>query len=339
MSGLKLGLLYLGSRPARRFVEVVQLAEAHGFDACWVPDERFFREVYSLCTAAALATSRIRIGPGVADPYTRHPALTAMAIATLDELSDGRAFLGLGAGISGFAELGLQHVKPAVAVRETIELIRSLLTGAPISYHGAIFSFEGRLNFQPPRADIPIYVAAEGPRMLATAGALADGVIIEAAVAPDSFATSLARVESSAMRAGRTLEQLARVSRIDVAVADDLADAYDALRPRMARRLISAAPTFDRFASRGLDVPEALRERVRGLRYTWDPATLAEVGRHIPTPFMDAFYVAATPATLGARLTSIVASGATELIVNPIPLRDDQVEPIIGAVGAWHASR
>jgi 5,10-methylenetetrahydromethanopterin reductase len=338
MSVPRLGLLYLGSRPARRVVEVVQFAEAHGFDACWIPDERFFREVYGLCTAAALATGTIRIGPGVTDPYTRHPALTAMAIATLDELSDGRAMLGLGAGISGFVELGLQHVRPATAMRETIELIRALLTGEPVSFCGTVFRFEGRLNFRPPCADIPIYVAAEGPHMLATAGAVADGAIIEACVAPGSFEAALAQVQAGAHQAGRDLGRFARAARIDVALADTLEEAHDALRTRMARRLISAAPTFESFAKRGIDVPDELRERVRGLHYTWDTATLNEVGRHIPTAYMDAFYIAATPDTLSARLTELVQRGANELIINPIPLRDDHVEPVMAAVGAWHAS-
>src|SRR4051794_25637283 len=156
MSAPRLGLLFLGRRPAARYVEVARLAEQAGFDAFWIPDERFFREVYSLCTAVALGTWRIQVGPCVTDPYTRHPALTAMATATLDELSGGRALLGLGAGVSGFAELGLAQPRPAKAVGEAIELVRRLLTGRHIAFEGTVFKFEGRLDFQPLRADVPI---------------------------------------------------------------------------------------------------------------------------------------------------------------------------------------
>ena len=101
-------------------LERVKLAEANGYDTAWLADERFYREVYSCLTYFAQHTSRIKVGPCVTDPYTRHPALTAMAIATLDELSGGRAILGIGAGISGFTELGVERKKPARAIREHI---------------------------------------------------------------------------------------------------------------------------------------------------------------------------------------------------------------------------
>ena len=89
MLPFRLGLLFLGRRPAARFAQVARHAEARGFDFFWIPDERFFREVYSLCAVVAGATERIMVGPCVTDPYTRHPALTAMAIATLDERDFG----------------------------------------------------------------------------------------------------------------------------------------------------------------------------------------------------------------------------------------------------------
>src|SRR5689334_18056422 len=119
-------LLMLGDQPAGHLAERARLAEACGFDAVWVADERFYREVYSVLSQIASATQRIRLGPCVTDPFARHPALTAMAIATLDEISAGRAVLGLGAGVSGFAELDIRpHSRPR-AIREAISLTRAL---------------------------------------------------------------------------------------------------------------------------------------------------------------------------------------------------------------------
>src|SRR5262249_57306009 len=82
-------------------VERAKLAEASGYDTVWLADERFYREVYACLTLFAANTARVRLGPCVTDPFARHPALTAMAIATIDEISGGRAVLGIGAGISG----------------------------------------------------------------------------------------------------------------------------------------------------------------------------------------------------------------------------------------------
>src|SRR6516165_3282244 len=106
----------LGDVPIRQMVERARLAEQSGFDKVWLADERFYREVYSCLAAFAANTSRVALGPCVTDPFARHPALTAMAIATLDEISGGRAILGIGAGISGFAELGIDRRKPARAI-------------------------------------------------------------------------------------------------------------------------------------------------------------------------------------------------------------------------------
>ena len=112
---LTTGVLLLPSHAPNRLVALAQLAERTGYDFLWLADERFFREVYASLTLCALRTERIKLGPCVTDPYSRHPALTAMAIATLDEISGRRAVLGLGAGVSGFRELGIGRAQPAVA--------------------------------------------------------------------------------------------------------------------------------------------------------------------------------------------------------------------------------
>src|SRR5713226_7217670 len=164
---MSIDLLILGNAPIERMLERVKLAEDNGYDTVWLADERFYREVYSCLTYFAQHTSRVKVGPCVTDPYARHPALTAMATATLDEISGGRAILGIGAGISGFAELGIERKKPPRAIREAIELIRALQGG------------DGRRGCKPERADIPVCVASNGPIGQRMAGALADAVIME----------------------------------------------------------------------------------------------------------------------------------------------------------------
>src|SRR6266436_5297464 len=161
---MNLELLLLGDAPIAQLVERARLAEANGYSRVWLADERFYREVYSCLGQLAAHTSSVLLGPCVTDPYTRHPALTAMAIATLDEISGGRATLGIGAGISGFAELGIERRKPACAIRESIELIRALLRGETVDFDGEVIAGDqSRLSFSPPRPAVPIYVASNGP--------------------------------------------------------------------------------------------------------------------------------------------------------------------------------
>src|ERR1700730_12517568 len=168
---MSIDLLILGNAPIERMLERVKLAEAVGYDTVWLADERFYRGVYSCLTPFAGHTSKVLLGPCVTDPFSRHPALTAMAIATLDEVSGGRGIPGIGAGISGFAELGLYRSKPARAIYETIEVIRALLRGESVDFHGAVINLDqGRLSFVPHRSAIPIYVASNGPPRAAGGG-------------------------------------------------------------------------------------------------------------------------------------------------------------------------
>ena len=118
--------------PVRRLVDRARIAEANGYSAVWLADERFYREVYTCLGQIAAHTTKVLVGPSVTDPYSRHPALTA--IATLDEISCGRAILGIGAGISGFAELQIDRRKPARAMREAIAVIRALLAGETVDF-------------------------------------------------------------------------------------------------------------------------------------------------------------------------------------------------------------
>src|SRR5580700_9123560 len=145
---MTLDLLMLSNEPTSVLVERAKLAEASGYDTVWLADERFYREVDACLALFAANTTRVRLGPCVTDPFVRHPALTAMAIATIDEISDGRAVLGIGAGISGFAELGIRPQKPARAIRESIELIRALLS-CSLSRGRARFSVPRRRMVQP----------------------------------------------------------------------------------------------------------------------------------------------------------------------------------------------
>src|SRR3990172_6894822 len=201
---LRTGLLILPAYGPARLAELAALAEDTGYDDFWLADERFFRDVYACLTLCALRTRRIRLGPGVTDPYSRHPALTAMAIATLDEISNQRAVLGIGAGVSGFRELGVDASRSAVAIREAVALIRRLLAGETVTVKGELVSFHGgRLDFTPPRSALPVYVASQRAAGCRVAGRVADGAIMQGCVAEPLVRFFRETVAEGARRAGR----------------------------------------------------------------------------------------------------------------------------------------
>lgn len=166
----------LATGPARQVAEVAALAERLGYSRIWVADEGIAaRDVYVSLAAVAAATAKAKIGPGVTNPYIRHPGVTAGAVAALDELSGGRAFLGLGAG-GGLAlgPLAVERLRPVRAARETITALRALWAGETVSLSGDAFSLSGA-QLVNPRPGIEIHVAGRGPKMVEMAAALADG--------------------------------------------------------------------------------------------------------------------------------------------------------------------
>jgi 5,10-methylenetetrahydromethanopterin reductase len=315
---LSTGLLLLPTYTADRLVALAQLAERTGYDFLWIADERFFREVYASLTLCALRTERIKLGPCVTDPYSRHPALTAMAIATLDEISGQRAVLGLGAGISGFHELGIAREQPAVAMREAIELIRRLLAGERVSFRGRRIGFhEGRLDFTPVRSQVPIYVASQKPMGLRVAGRMADGAITQGCVAAPLLQFFRQMVAEGLERGGRELSAIDRVARVNVCMHEDRQVAREVMKPAIARSLVSQAPEFFTFIQAGLTVPPDLRARVQALPYTHDPAVLRGLAGAVPDAYVDALSLTGPPAEVAAEVTRLARHGITQIIVSP----------------------
>lgn len=167
----------MAERPIGEVVDLAALAEQCGYRRCWVYDEGLAtRDTYVTLAAIAARTDSIGLGPGITNPYVRHPGTTATAIATLDEMSGGRAFLGLGAGGGlTLGPLAIERRRPVTAVAETASALRKLFAGETVTTDpGSPVSFRGaRLGYG--RAEIEIFLAGRGPKMTALGAAIADG--------------------------------------------------------------------------------------------------------------------------------------------------------------------
>jgi 5,10-methylenetetrahydromethanopterin reductase len=323
------GLLFLPGRPTRELADVAARAEALGYGDFWLADERFFREVYATLALIATRTSRLRLGPCVTDPYSRHPALTAMAIATLDEISNGRAVLGIGAGVSGFKELGVNADRSAVALREAVELIRRLLAGETVTLKGEQVSFDdGRLDFTPSRAEVPIYVASQREAGCRVAGRLAEGAIMQGCVAEPLVRFFKESVAAGARRAGRDPARVELVARVNACIADDRATARDVMRPGIVRSLAAQRRDFFTFRTAGLAIPPALAEQIRGLAYTHDPAPLLKIAPLVPDSFVDAVALTGPPDDVALDVVRLVRGGMAQIMIYPIGVGGDAMPTI-----------
>jgi 5,10-methylenetetrahydromethanopterin reductase len=331
---VKAGLLLLPHDPPARFVEVAKLAEATGYDHFWLADERFFREVYGSLTLVAYQTSRITVGTCVTDPYSRHPALTAMAIATLDEIAGGRAVLGLGAGISGFAELGVKRERPARAIGEAITVIRRLLAGEKVDVQGEVVRFNaGRLDFTPPRANIPIYVASNGPLGQRTAGAAANGAIMEGCGNRAEARAFAAAVAAGATEAGRDAGTVQLVARLNACVGPDGKGARDVLRPRVARTLGAGRLRFATLDAQGLALPEAAKASVAGVPYAAGFAPYLPLLPLITDAVVDALTLAGTVDEVTERVVALGRAGIGQIMIYPFAPPDGSVDDTIRRFG------
>ena len=183
-------------------VDLYRYLDAAGFAALWIPDTQSLMPEMTVCmTVAALHTERIQINGGVTNPLTRHPAVQASALSSIDQLSGGRAAISISTGDSAVANLGLRPAKTAT-LEQYIAALKALWRDKEATYQGRTI----RLLW--PERAVPVYMAAEGPRTLRLAGRIADGVIIGMGLTADVVEGSLQYLQEGLDDAGRTMDDI-----------------------------------------------------------------------------------------------------------------------------------
>jgi 5,10-methylenetetrahydromethanopterin reductase len=277
----------------------------------WVGNEKFYRDMWVMLGLVAAHTQRAKVGTFVADPYSYHPALIAAAIATADEALNGRAILLLGAGAVGFRQMGRKRVKPLAAVEETITVIRRLLRGETVTFRGEVIEAnDTQLHFET-RADIPIWVASRGNKMLKMAGRQADGVMIATYATPTGIQYGLDQVAAGEAQAGRN--GIPTTVRVDVCLDDNSAAARAAVKPMIAGMVKASAPNRDFVDQVGLDLPEDFYAELLVTEFKDMP----RIVDRLPEPFVDAFAWAGTPEQIAQKVAAVVDMGIDRITFLP----------------------
>ena len=324
---MEFGLGLVGDFPPERTVALARLAEARGFDQVWVADERFYRDVFVNMTLVANHTERLKVGCMVTDPFVRHPALTATAVASADEVSGGRCVLGIGAGVSGFDAMGMQRVRPARAIKEMIELTHRLTAGEKdVVYEGEIINFgPGHVNFEPIRR-VPIWVAGRGPRVLQAGGEVADGVVVASYASEEGIRWGLEQVAKGAKRRGRTLADVDLASWLYTSVAADGAAARDAVRTGVA---VAMWGSRDILETIGVALPPEVLEFMDTRSYGHAPGLTDELGRLLPDDLLDKFSLAGTTEEVTERLIQIGRLGMAQAALWVFPPQGTELETVL----------
>lgn len=243
------------------YAELARHTEAIGIDRIGVPDTQAsqYRECYVTLAHLFNHTSRVDAGPVVTNPLTRHPAVSAAAIASADEISHGRAFICLATGDTGVFNLGLRPAKLA-QLEEYVLALRDLFDVGHTRYQGS----DVRLKWV--KRPIPIYLAADGPRALRLAGRVADGVVVGLGFLEETVPLVQKYLREGAQDAGRSVDDIDVWYMARAAVADRREDALRLVQPSLAA---ASAHAF-RFSLNGKAVPDELVEPILELERRYD---------------------------------------------------------------------
>jgi 5,10-methylenetetrahydromethanopterin reductase len=298
----------------------VKRAEELGFDAVWQADSRLVREATVPMAAFAATTDRIAVGSGVVDIWTRNPARLAALFSTLDDLAPGRILAGLGAWWEPLAsKVGVERTRPLTAMREVVEALRALLRcDGPVSFDGRFVHLDGvELDYvhqeRRPKG-VPLYIGATGMQMMALAGEIADGVVLNYLVSPDYNRRAMDALAEGAERAGRDVDTIDRPQLVVCSLDDDRATALDAAR-LLVTQYLGQQPHI--MAASG--VPATLLDRI-GDVLTW-PATHDQVvaaSKLVPDEVVQMLCAAGTPDECRAKVAEYIATGCTCPILYPL---------------------
>ncbi len=297
-------------KPEHRFDRAVDLttrAEANGFSYGWLFDSHvLWREPYPLLTLMGTSTERMRLGTCVTNPGTRDITVTASALATLNEITGGRMDLGMGRGDSARRVMGKKPLTVAY-MEEACRQIRALTAGEAVTIDGTEVELPWASH-----GPVPIWVAGYGPKALAAAGRVADGVILQLAD-PDVIRWCIGFVRRAAEEARRDPDTIEVMAAAPVWVGDDLAHARDRVRWFPALVSNHVVDLINRYPKD--DLPEALWKYVE-TREGYDYHHHAEVGsdnaRFVSDEIIDRFCIVGPPSAQRERLEELRAAGVTQ---------------------------
>lgn len=306
MRALYFGVGLFPTEPLPKMVELYKLSEDLGFSHIWVGDSHLiWREAYINLAAAALNTTKPKLGTGVTNVLTRHLSVVASAYATLEELFPGRLIIGIGLGDSAVETMGMKPARLA-HFEKAISQMRALLRGEEVEIE------TGKIHLKHPcKGKVPFYLAASGPKMLELSGRIADGVIALVGIDSGALKEAKAKIQAGAHASGRHLKDLHLVLWVPCAVSDK-ARAKDAVKAHVARVLAHPLP----FALEARE--KKVLEDIRGAyNYYQHMEKSASQARVIPDWLVDKFAIAGTVSECREKVAELKKSGIDQIAIIP----------------------
>jgi len=307
-------VLYHGLESGPELESYARAAETAGYESLWVTERYFHEETFTLLGFLAAVTQRMKLGVGVTNPYTRHPALLAMASATLDRVSGGRFILGVGRSEPFIIRdrLGLDYRQPRTVLAEAVGSLRHLLAGERVDTTGKQATLrDTRLAILPVQQPLPIYLAALGPQALRLAGAIADGVILNAYVPTGYVRYAVREIREAARQAGRDPKAIDITCMLVVRLTPDAGAVIPGLKQRLVRLLAEPYVGEILLAQGGFD--PGILEPLRDAASRADAAAVELVSDDM----VEAFYLVGDAAACRARIADYRDAGVDAPLLLP----------------------
>ncbi|MGH3731805.1 MAG: LLM class flavin-dependent oxidoreductase [Acidimicrobiales bacterium] len=312
------------------FRAMVREVESLGYANLWCTDSSLHaRNVYSYLTLAALESTTLFLGSAVTNPLTRHPAITASAMATIDEVSRGRAILGIGAGDRPLLSLGLKPSKLA-DLESSIADIRALWSGVSVTHEAQSYRLDGAHMRLPSREDLPVYISASGPKSLELAGRVANGVLILAGLFDEALEWAISCVRKGAVDAGRD----PRECHVGVCAYGAINDDDPASTMEPARSIASWFPQTAPMVCELAGLDATLVERVRSNYQGGEFQEAGEAAALLPDDFVRRVALSGTRKDAAARIAVALDAGADS--VELFPLGSDRMGTVRAFVDSWN---
>jgi 5,10-methylenetetrahydromethanopterin reductase len=305
---MKFGIEFVPKEAFWKTVYYAIQSEKRGFDNLWITDHYNNRNVYITLAVTAMHTKKIIFGPGVTNPFLINPIMTTQSLASLDELAPGRVVLGMGAGDkTTLASTGIEAKKQLSAVVDSIAIFKAMLKGKSVNYEGKVFKVMGtKFNFKP-RSKIPVYIGAQGPKMLATAGKIGDGVLINASH-PRDVDYAVSQIKKGMDETGKSSSDVDITAYTSFSVHKKHEKAIKAASPVVAF-IVAGSPNVI-LERHELDLAKA--DTIRGALKKGDFGTAFG---SVTSKMIEAFSVAGTPDICNQKITNLLKSGITQFVV------------------------
>lgn len=309
---MRVGLCFDGFYSIQEMIELAQLADETGMESIWMSDHLCFRDSLSTSMGLLAATKRIKVAPAPMSPYSRHPIISAMSIATMEEFAPGRVIAGPGTGnAAALKEAGIDSPHPLQTMREYVEVLRRFLKGDTVDFQGKMFQINGAKMGFVPSASIPMYITAVRSRMLQLGGEIGDGVLLSAGCAPGYIQKCVGEIEMGAQKSGKKLTEIDVAGFVTASVSDDPREAIEANKTFLAYIFRNTHHAENIHLGGGKVDQEGLAAAVA--KRDWEAAK-----KFISDEVVFAHSVAGTPAECKNQLNAFIKGGLNLPVVLPM---------------------